>query len=132
MNFWKCGGWDSDDSKGESFLSLGWNGLWEMERRDGAVKVRHLVEIWVGSGWRKWKTCELNTFEIIRCFTASILDRFLYWFRFLFRSLFFKWFLNENINSDILLNRLDVVFYYIQFSLWNIYHILCLICVYTF
>lgn len=49
-----------DDSKGESFLSLGWNGRWEMERRDGAVKVRHLVEIWVGSGWRKWKTCELN------------------------------------------------------------------------
>lgn len=130
MNFWKCGGWDSDDSKGESFLSLGWNGRWEMERRDGAVKVRHLVEIWVESGWRK--TCELNTFEIIRCFTASILDRFLYWFQFLFRSLSFRWFLNENINSDILLNRLDVVFYYIQFSLWNIYHILCLICVYTF
>lgn len=72
--FLKMWGMRCDDSKGESYLSLGRNGRWEMERRDGAVKVRHLVEIWAGSGWRKWKTCELNTFDIIRCFIG---DRFL-------------------------------------------------------
>lgn len=126
-----------DDSKGESFLSLGWNGRWEMERRDGAVKVRHLVEIWVvdgGSGrLANWiYVRDYSLFYRIDSWSLLILIPIFILFA-IFLTIFSEYYCSFNL--DIFLKNklnkyLNIVFYYIQLAYEKHIISLCLIYIY--